>query len=998
MNGGRYPRGGRASPFQGSGRFPAGGRYLTRGGGSSHGGGRFPNGGGPMQMRHHPPVLHLGGRGRGRGGLTVAAAGAQGHVFSSAPGAPLPHLSGAAGNIARGGRGVHQAGAFHHLIPHPASVGGRRIPPPGGSTLPYSGGGFGGGGGREMPGRPSMHGAGRGDRGRGRGVQVPQQAMAVGGRHHRPLMRGGPPPPPPPPGMRGITGTTVPPPPPKLMQQVAVQLQTNLPNAQQQQGQQQIMAAAGVRGALPPSHMIVAGSAAPPHSMSGNTLGGRGNANAIIPQQQPAVQSSFPPPPFTSQQHTTAHQIQHQSLHTQLTIQQNVRGLQHSPSPTPKNPLHQQHQQRQVIGSMQQQIPNHHRSHNQMTTGIGSSNMIVGTARTAQLSNNVGSVSVAAANLSTAVLNSHSSRTMNNAPNDVNASAAANNNQEKGSAAALFTKEQIDQAWSEHTAPSGMKYYYNSATKQSTYNKPVQLVSAISDNASNSHQRKSDKKVKDVSSKAKNWTEYIDANTGNTYYSDGATTTWEVPEGFEDTSGNNNNKTIKQEVSSSPNSEPLRKKRKAAGSIMSENKESKFNNNEEAISAFKGLLLAKGISPTLKWNEVIKMCSSDSRWDDCEQVLTTGERKQALAEYQTKRANELRVLERQERARAKDSFVQLLSETLISSSSSTSNNSNLKKFNLWNSRFMDIRDIVSKDDRFYSVQDEGTRESLFLDFCEELRKREERKKRNKKREAQEAFISFLKEMEEACVLSFASTWSSFISSLKDGDRADARLAISSTITDSDRQLYFADFVIELQAVEDDKRRRIRNARRWAEKAQREVYRETLQRLVSDGNLSIYSRWRNVEEIISAEDSFPPVQEQDRDAPREFFEEFMDEWNDRYRRDRLLLIQLVNHPTSNREILVKSDTSYDEFVKALLEEASISSSQQYGMVRRIINREEPVSSARLYFNELLLRAKENESTNAVSSRKKRRGVLFHNDSSSEDEGEIIEDGEVSGTMG
>ena len=46
--------------------------------------------------------------------------------------------------------------------------------------------------------------------------------------------------------------------------------------------------------------------------------------------------------------------------------------------------------------------------------------------------------------------------------------------------------------------------------------------------------------------------------------------------------------------------------------------------------------------------------------------------------------------------------MQLLTELLPNSSS----------FSVWNSRFSDIRSIVSKDDRFYAVQEEETREDL----------------------------------------------------------------------------------------------------------------------------------------------------------------------------------------------------------------------------------------------------------------------------------------------
>jgi hypothetical protein len=230
---------------------------------------------------------------------------------------------------------------------------------------------------------------------------------------------------------------------------------------------------------------------------------------------------------------------------------------------------------------------------------------------------------------------------------------------------------------------------------------------------------------------------------------------------------------------------------------------------------------------------------------------------------------------------------------------------------------------------------------------------------------------------------------SFVIGLDESEKSDARFQVSPSMSDADRQLYFADFVIELQAAEDDKRRRIRDARRRAEKAQREGYRDTLRKLASEGKILPGTRWRSVEEIMSGEESYGLVHTQDRDTPRELFEEFLDEWGENYRRDRSFLGQLLQ-PSSKKEIVVNGNTTYEEFTKMLLNEAAYSPGV-YGDTRRIINRDDPISSARLYYDDLVLRAKELDS--AAASRQGnplRMGSLVD---SSEDEGEIIEEGEV-----
>ena len=231
---------------------------------------------------------------------------------------------------------------------------------------------------------------------------------------------------------------------------------------------------------------------------------------------------------------------------------------------------------------------------------------------------------------------------------------------------------------------------------------------------------------------------------------------------------------------------------------------------------------------------------------------------------------------------------------------------------------------------------------------------------------------------------------SFFASLTDEEKKDSRFGTSPQMSDSDRQLYFADYVIELQTAEDDKRRRIRDARRRAEKAQRDAYRDLLRKLATKGKILPHSRWRSVEEIVSADESFKLVQAQDRDSPHGLFEEFVEEWEDTYRRDRSFLSRLLQ-PPDKKEITVHASMSYDDFTKFLLDESAYSP-EVYGDARRIISRDEPVSSARLYYDELIYRA--SDKNNAKRQAARRRAT----EDSSEDEGEIIEDGEVEDGVG
>ena len=342
------------------------------------------------------------------------------------------------------------------------------------------------------------------------------------------------------------------------------------------------------------------------------------------------------------------------------------------------------------------------------------------------------------------------------------------------------TTSNPDTAWMEHKSPEGVSYYYNTVTKQSSWERPATYLPAAAAASTSSTTTSAAATISTTAitnaaatTTASNhskvvWQTYTDDKTGKNYYSNGVTTTWTRPAEILPPSKENNGVSATTTTSSSITSkrttidddmhkqqQPATKKKKidkGSSSGGGDDGMPLYANKAEAIAAFKGLLLAKDISPSTKWAEVVKACSDDARW--LASNITTGERKQALAEYQTKRANELRDVKRQEKVRAKEAYYRLLTDVLPTSKTFTlvgGGGSNT-------CRFMEVRDSLSKDDRFYAVEEESTREELYYEWVEELRKKEERNKHNKKRETKDVYLKYLKGMEEEGKLTFASTW------------------------------------------------------------------------------------------------------------------------------------------------------------------------------------------------------------------------------------------------
>lgn len=227
-----------------------------------------------------------------------------------------------------------------------------------------------------------------------------------------------------------------------------------------------------------------------------------------------------------------------------------------------------------------------------------------------------------------------------------------------------------------------------------------------------------------------------------------------------------------------------------------------------------------------------------------------------------------------------------------------------------------------------------------------------------------------------------------MSSLTDTEKSDLRFKISNNMSETDRQLYFSDYVIELQNAEDEKRRRIRDARHRAEKAQRDAFRDRLIELAKSGIITPETRWHGVEDKVFNDPTYEPVQAQGREVARELFEDFVYDWKEEYRRDKVTLSRVWE--MSKKEFAFDDDkANVEEFGKMMLE-WSARSPDLYGEIRRMSNRENPLSSVHLFFNE---RRDELVFTKNGHGKKGGTGGLHNVDESSEDEGEIIEDGEV-----
>ncbi|KAL7509519.1 hypothetical protein ACHAXN_006500 [Cyclotella atomus] len=585
------------------------------------------------------------------------------------------------------------------------------------------------------------------------------------------------------------------------------------------------------------------------------------------------------------------------------------------------------------------------------------------------------------------------------------------------------------QGWTQH-AHEGRVFYYNSITKQSTYDRPACLAnsntaanaliatnskSAIAANTAATASNISANTINN-SNAASKWKEYTDPSSGKKYYSDGVTTTWIRPAelGPEKIAAASPTTAASATNINTATNDPAKKDKRKRDPQCNNTSTAPYSSKSEATAAFKGLLLAKAISPHQKYQEVSKLCSYDSRWNA---LQTIGERKQALAEYQTKRNNELKEMKRVEIQRGKEAFHRLLSDTIVELNNSNNDTTTIiSSLDANNIRYEQYRDKLSIDSRFHAIEHEELRITLFYEYIEESQKRIQHNKRLKLRQAKESFVKLLQRYQELGKVSRSSTYSSFLSDLTMEEKQNANF---TCVKESDRQLYFADYVLQLQCSYEDQQRRIEEARMRAEKAQRGEFRSVLLDMArnngsnNDGGggganvnnntqLRPFTPWKEMQPILHKTSAYEKVYAQDVELPRELYMEFVNGWKDVYvGRDRKVLLRalgLMKKSCSNSKSNAKNSTAtatatsttksmtknaatnndmdgYQEFETKMLE-ASSSIPELYTELRRMLSdKEVPLSSFRVFYEENIRedgKRKEEES------------------SSSEDEGEIIED--------
>lgn len=524
--------------------------------------------------------------------------------------------------------------------------------------------------------------------------------------------------------------------------------------------------------------------------------------------------------------------------------------------------------------------------------------------------------------------------------------------------AANTTSQEASSDWQEYTAADGRRYYYNKRTKQSSWEKPLELMTPL--------------ERADASTV---WKEFTTAEGKKYYYNkDTKQSKWTIPEELklareqaekEASRGSEvvHDQSSANDISSSPvvpvippnepaipltpavtinHSSPMTNTEKAlhpdplpvqdteeakkGGMAVAGKVEEKvvdeepfiYASKQEAKVAFKALLEDVNVEADWNWEQAMRVIINDKRYGA---LKTLGERKQAFNEYLMQR-KKLEAEERRLRQRkAKEEFTKMLEESKELTSSM---------------RWSKAIALFEDDERYKAVDRPSDREDLFQNYLVDLQKKE----RAKAQEEQRHYISEYRQLLETCGLIKVDTqWRKVQDRLEDDERC-------SRLEKFDRLEIFQEYIRDLEKEEDEQRKIKKEHIKRVERKNRDEFRKMMEEDVNSGTLTAKTQWRDYCQKVKESVAYQAVASNTSGStPKDLFEDVAEDLEKKYHEDKTR----VKDAIKLKKVTVVPTWTFEEFKLAIEDD--------------IIPSLPDVVNLQLVYEELVERAKEKEEKEA-----------------------------------
>ncbi|XP_077979114.1 pre-mRNA-processing factor 40 homolog B-like isoform X2 [Glandiceps talaboti] len=489
-------------------------------------------------------------------------------------------------------------------------------------------------------------------------------------------------------------------------------------------------------------------------------------------------------------------------------------------------------------------------------------------------------------------------------------------------------KDKKKSPWTEHKAPDGRTYFYNTSNKQSTWEKPDEL-----------------KTHAELLLSQCPWKEYK-SDTGKIYFHNIQTkeSKWTIPKELEElkakieAEGLDKKTTAEAEEQEETEEEDTRReesqvleqptpqqvtqllvekeseaqgtptrtpgKESEVGTAESaseaeqddsgeesppEKKEYVYKTKEEAKQAFKQLLQEKDVPSNASWEQAMKMIVNDPRYSALSKL---NEKKQLFNNYKTQRAKEEKEEERRRAKKAKEDLQSFLEKHPKMSSMT---------------RYRKAATLFDNED-LWTVVPERERKDLYEDVIFYLAKKEKEEARQLRKRNTEALTNILNNLPN---VTYRTTWSECQQYLMDNPAFTEDEDLQN-MDKEDALVCFEDHIRSLEKVEDDEKDRERNRMKRLQRKSREAFSAFLDELHEQGRLHSMSLWMDLYPIISSDQRFHRMLGQTGSTPLDLFKFYVEELKARFHDEKKIIKDILRDKSCSVEI----HTTFEEFATVI----------------------------------------------------------------------------------
>ncbi|XP_043085583.1 pre-mRNA-processing factor 40 homolog A isoform X1 [Puntigrus tetrazona] len=482
--------------------------------------------------------------------------------------------------------------------------------------------------------------------------------------------------------------------------------------------------------------------------------------------------------------------------------------------------------------------------------------------------------------------------------------------------------------WTEHKSLDGKTYYYNTETKQSTWEKPDELKSP----------------AEQMLSKCP-WKEYK-SDTGKPYYYNSQTkeSRWTKPKELEDleamikaeengtaevvapgttaalTSQSESSVTVaavaeteatmatvateeqpshvpalvaevSSDVTVNSTEETTSVETQPSNDVSKEERPElvkkvyKWNTKEEAKQAFKELLKEKGVSSNASWEQAMKLIINDPRYSALPKL---SEKKQAFNAYKVQTEKEEKEEARIKYKESKETFQRFL-ENHEKMTSTT--------------RYKKAEQMFG-DQEVWSCVPERDRLEIYEDVLFYLAKKEKEQAKQLRKRNWEALKNILDNMAN---VTYRTTWSEAQQYLLD----NPTFAEDEELQNMDKEdalICFEEHIRALEKEEEEEKQKTLLRERRRQRKNREAFQKFLDELHDHGQLHSMSAWMEMYPTVSADIRFNNMLGQPGSTPLDLFKFYVEDLKARYHDEKRIIKDILK----DKSFLVEINTGFEEF--------------------------------------------------------------------------------------